>query len=97
MSENEVLVSKRLKFRRYNSDKRGSFEVNVWFYDHEVSGIIGALKLAQGHHVKQGHKAYASFLKKLENKMSRVLGSLLKVELKDLKLKTEKELLESEC
>ena len=92
MSKSEVLVSKPLKFRRYNSDKRGSYEVNVWFYDHEVSGIIGALKLAQEHHVKQGHKAYASFLKKLENKMSRVLGSLLKVELKDLKLKTEKEL-----
>jgi len=74
-----------MKFRRYNKTKRGSFEVNVWFFDHELSAIIGALRLAQKHHQQKNNKAYVSFLKSLEKKMSKTLGELLKKELDDLK------------
>jgi len=91
-NQREVLHHKPLKFRRYNHDKRGSHEVNLWFYDHEISGIIGALRLARKQHENLNHKAYVTWLKRLENKMSRALGAILKVELKDLKLTTEKEL-----
>jgi len=89
----EILTHKPMQFRRYNANKRGSHEVNVWFYDHEVSGIIGALRIAQEHHEKLNHMNYANWLSRLEKKMSRALGAVLKVELKDLKLTTEKELI----
>lgn len=89
----QILTHKPMKFRRYNQNKRGSHEVSLWFYDHELSGIIGALRIAQKHHEKQGHKAYVTWLKRLEKKISKALGALLKVELKDLKLTTERELI----
>ena len=87
-----ILTHKSMKLRRYNNNKRGSFEVNLWFYDHELSGIIGALRLAQKHHKERNHKAYVSHLKNMETKISKALSLVLKVELKDLKLNGEKEL-----
>ena len=87
-----ILTYKPMKLRRYNAHKRGSFEVNLWFYDYELSGIIGALRLAQKHHEKLNHKAYVSWLNRLENKISKALGFVLKAELKDLKLNGEKQL-----
>jgi len=88
----DIHHTKPFKYRRYNANKRGSHEIQIWFYDHEVSGLIGAIRIAKQHHEKLNHKQYVTWLTRLENKMSKALGSLLKVELKDLKLTTEKEL-----
>jgi len=73
-----------VKFRRYNKYKRGSLEISIWLYDHEISGIIEALRLAQKHHLKKNtHKGYVTFLKHLEKKMNKALSELLKAESKD--------------
>jgi len=84
-----------LKLKRYNPDKRGSFAIEVEFFDWELSTLIGALRAFRKNHESKGNKAYVSFLKRLENKLSRALGKLLKAEFRDLKVADTKPLVES--
>jgi hypothetical protein len=74
-----------MKVRRYNSNKRGSFTIEVEFFDWELSSLIGALRAFRKEHEAKGNKAYTTFLMKLEDKLSKALGELLKVEFRDIK------------
>jgi len=80
-----------MKLRRYHGDRRGSFQIRLWLCDWELSTIVGALRLFRKHH--RGNKAYSSRIQRLENKFSIALGRLLKVELRDLKLRKNKALI----
>jgi len=73
-----------MKLKRYNSDKRGSFTIEVEFFDWELSSLIGALRAFRKEHQQRGNKAYTTFLTRLEDKLSKALGSLLRVEFRDL-------------
>jgi len=85
-----------LRLKRYNPDKRGSFAVEVEFFDWELSTLIGALRAFRKDHEGKGNKAYVSFLKRLEDKLSEALGKVLKAEFRDLKLGETKPLVEEE-
>ena len=77
-----------MRVRRYNPERRGSFCISLDFFDWELSVLIGCLRSTRKEY-EQGEnpsKAYITFLKRLENKLSRALGDLLKVELKDISL-----------
>ena len=76
----------KVRVRRYNSDKRGSFTIQVEFFDWELSSLIGALRAFRKEHQQRGNKAYTTFLTKLEDKLSEALGELLKVEFRDIKM-----------
>jgi len=69
-----------LKLKRYNPKKRGNFAIEVEFFDWELSTLIGALRAFQKDHETKGNKAYVSFLRRLEDKLSRALGKVLKAE-----------------
>ena len=85
-----------MKLKRYNPNKRGSFAIEVEFFDWELSTLIGALRAFRKDHEGKGNKAYVSFLKRLENKLSQALGKLLKAEFRDLKVSETKPLVEAE-
>lgn len=84
------MKARATKLRRYDSDKRGSFEVSMWFYDWELSTVIGALRAFQKDHQK--NRAYVSFLSSLEDRFSKALGKVLKSEFRDLKVAKTKPL-----
>ena len=69
--------------RRYNPDKPGSFQIAVWFYDWELSQLIGLIRDCAEKHAK--NKAHEKHLKKIEKKLGKALSKLLKIELADLK------------
>jgi len=74
-----------MKVKRYNSDKRGSFTIEVEFFDWELSSLIGALRAYRKDHALKGNRAYTTFLYHLEDKLSEALGELLKVEFRDIR------------
>jgi len=80
-------VSKQKILSRYNSGKRGSFQVTLSFYDWELSITIGAIRSARVMAREKGKRAYLNYLSKLEKKYSDALSTVLKAELSDLKLK----------
>ena len=82
------------RLKRYNPNKRGSFAIEVEFFDWELSSLIGALRAFRKDHESQGNKAYVSFLKRLERKLSKALGEVLKAEFRDLRLQGIKPLIE---
>ena len=84
-----------MRVKRYNPDKRGSFIIEIEFFDWELSSLIGALRLFRKEHEAKGNRAYSSFLSRLESKLSVALGQLLKTEFRDLKTAEVKPLLES--
>lgn len=86
------MKARTTKLRRYDTAKRGSFEVSMWFYDWELSTVIGSLRAFQKDHEK--NRAYASFLGSLEDRFSKALGKVLKAEFRDLKLGETKPLSE---
>jgi len=75
-----------LSLSRYNPNKRGSFQIQLNFYDWELAILIKAIKLLKS---QTNRKAYSTTLNNLQNKLSKALGKLLKVEIRDLKLKDE--------
>jgi len=74
-----------VRLKRYNPNKRGSFAIEIDFFDWELSTLIGALRTFRRNHENRGNKAYVSFLRRLENKLSEALGTVLKAEFQDLK------------
>jgi len=74
------------KIERYNTEKRGSFQITLKFTDWELSITIGAIRKAKLEAKTKGHKTY---LERLEKKFSEALGQVLKAEFKDLKLENE--------
>ena len=82
------------RLKRYNPNKRGSFTIEVEFFDWELSSLIGALRAFHKDHESKGNKAYVSFLKRLERKLSKALGEVLKAEFRDLRLQGIKPLIE---
>jgi len=72
------------KLKRYDPSKRGSFQIDMSFFDWELSSVIGALRAFQKDHV--GNRAYQAFLRRLEQRFSEALGTLLKTEFRDLKV-----------
>jgi len=87
-------MSSRLK--RYDESKRGSFQINLDFYDWELSTVIGSLRATRLEHARREKpsQAYLSYLEKLEDKFSEALGQVLKAEFRDLKLGETKPLSE---
>ena len=75
-----------MSLSRYNPNKRGSFQIQLNFYDWELAILIKAIKLLKS---QTNRKAYSTTLNNLQNKLSKALGKLLKVEIRDLKLKDE--------
>jgi len=82
-----------LRLKRYNPDKRGSFAVEVEFFDWELSTLIGALRAFRKDHADKGNKSYVGFLNRLEGKLSKALGKVLKAEFRDLQLAETKPLI----
>ena len=78
-----------MRLKRYNPNKRGSFVISVELFDWELSSIIGALRVFRKEHESRGNKAYAAFLKRTENKLSKALGILLKAEFRDILASTQ--------
>jgi hypothetical protein len=74
----------KVRVKRYDPDKRGSFTIEVEFFDWELSSLIGALRSFRREHELKRNKAYATFLTRLEDKLSKALGSLLRAEFRDL-------------
>ncbi len=72
------------RLKRYNQSKRGSFQISLDFFDWELSVIIGSLRATRKEHerLEKPSKAYLTFLKRLEEKLSRALGDVLKAEIK---------------
>lgn len=83
-----------MSLKRYNPDKRGSFQISVDFYDWELSVMVGALRSFGTKH-KQ-NKAFATFLGNLEDKCGKALGKILKAEFKDIKVGETKPLIPPE-
>lgn len=75
-----------MSLSRYNPNKRGSFQIQLNFYDWELAILIKAIKLLKS---QTNRKAYSTTLNNLQNKLSKALGKVLKVEFRDLKLKDE--------
>lgn len=86
------MKARQTQLRRYDPSKRGSFEISMWFFDWELSTLIGALRAFQKGHQK--NKAYSAFLRGLEDRFSQALGKVLKAEFRDLKLEGTRSLLE---
>jgi hypothetical protein len=71
------------KVERYNTEKKGSFQIEIQNFDWELSIIIGALKYYLEN--KKLPKGTKSFVQNLINNYGKALSKLLKVELNDLK------------
>jgi len=84
------------RLKRYDSSKRGSFQISLDFFDWELSIIIGSLRSTRKEYEQSENpsKAYLTFLRRLEDKFSKALGDVLKAEFRDLKLGETKPLLE---
>jgi len=76
------------RLKRYNADKKGSFQISLDFFDWELSVIIGALRSTRKEYEQSGKpsKAYITFLKRLEDKFSKALGDVLKAEFRDIEI-----------
>ncbi len=73
--------------RRYNSDKKASYEVRLWLTDWECSMTISALKhYAKTYHLPKGTKGFVE--KHLQSGFSKALGAVLKAEFSDLNKKS---------
>ena len=83
-----------MRLKRYNPDKRGSFAIEVEFFDWELSTLIGALRAFRKDHEGKGNKAYVGFLNRLEKKLSKALGIVLKAEFRDLNVADTKPLVD---
>jgi len=86
-----------MRLKRYNVEKRGSFQISLDFFDWELSVTIGALRSTRKEYERSENpsKAYLTFLRRLEDKFSRALGELLRAEFRDLKIAETKPLEET--
>lgn len=73
-----------MRVERYNAEKRGSFKVALEFYDWELAVLVRAVR--EYKRKFQERRAYSTWLENLERKLSRGLGKVLRVEIRDLKL-----------
>jgi len=71
------------KVRRFNKKKKGSFEVECWLFDWELSILQGGMKFYL--EKKKLPKGTKTFVRKLIKDLSRALSRVLKVEMQDLK------------
>jgi len=71
------------KVRRYNKNKKGSFEVECWLFDWECSIIQGALKFYLAN--KKLPTGTKTFVRKRIKDLSMALSKVLREELRDIK------------